>query len=127
MYMFSIILGVANMKVIKPGHRYIIDELDAPDGAPETSMIQFVDRGHGRNEQGTTCQELLRVLIDRVKFLESELHWERNKEIIFHLRKALLLFEVRALERKLEKNQILPENLWVNSVDGHWLVKQTEV
>lgn len=115
------------MKVIKPGHRYIIDELDALDGAPETSMIQFVDRGHGRNEQGTTCQELLRVLIDRVKFLDSELHWERNKEIIFHLRKALLLFEVRALERKLEKNQMLPENLCVDKVDGHWIFEQTEV
>lgn len=110
------------MEVIFPGHRYILDRLDEKfiDSSEPSQVIQFVDRGHGHDTAGVTCQEVIRVLIDRVKFLEDELHWDRNKEIIYHLRKSLLLFEIRALERKLEKGEIAPEKFIINPEDGHF-------
>jgi len=52
---------------------------------------------------GTTNQEVLRALIDRVKFLENQKHHKFNKEIIYHLRMALVLHEERHLERLVEE------------------------
>lgn len=103
------------MKVLKQGHVYEVDHLDGDN----KSNIRFVDRGHGKDTEGTTCQELLRVLIDRVQFLNREVHWEGNAEIIQHLRLALILFEMRALYRKVEKRKLIPEMLDVDESDLH--------
>lgn len=110
------------MEVIFSGHRYILDSLDEKfiDSSEPSQVIQFVDRGHGHDTAGVTCQEVIRVLIDRVKFLEDELHWDRNKEILYHLRKSLLLFEIRAMERKFDKGEIEPEKIVINQKDGHF-------
>lgn len=106
------------MKVLDPGHDYLLDSLD---GEYNQSVI-FVKRFRGiGNHPGTTNQELLRVLIDRVKFLDDEKPWALNEEIINHLRMALVLHEARALIRKTEKNEIMPENLNVDEGDGHFL------
>lgn len=103
------------MKVINPGHSYEVAHLDSNG----KTTITFVNRGHGCDSEGTTCQELLRVLIDRVKFLDNELPWDGNEGILQHLRMALILFECRALLRKVEKHKILPEFLTVNNEDLH--------
>lgn len=104
------------MQILINGHRYELDHLDG-DG---TTIIQFVDRGHGRNTEGILNQDLLRVLIDRMKVLDSEVPWEGNAKIIEHLRRALLLHEVRTLERKLERGEFEPEACWISPDDGHW-------
>lgn len=104
------------MKTIISGHRYHAEHLDGND----TQEIQFVDRGHGRDTQGTTNQELLRILINRVKFLETEVHWRGNEDILYHLRMALVLHESRALERKVEKGKILPEDIKLDKTDLHF-------
>ena len=103
------------MKVINPGHSYEVAHLD---GNGKTT-ITFVNRGHGYDSEGTTCQELLRVLIDRVRFLDNELPWNSNNDILQHLRMALILFECRALIRKVEKRRILPELLPIDNEDLH--------
>lgn len=105
------------MKVIIPGHLY---ELDHLDGARK-QQLRFVDRGHGADYQGTYNQEVLRVLIDRVQFLHVEKPWLLNAEILHHLRMALMLHEARAMIRKVEKDQLLPEQLPVGP-DGHFIL-----
>ena len=108
------------MHCIKAGHEYVLDHLDDI----HHEILTFVNRGHGVDKGGTNNQEVLRVLIDRVKFLEEEMHWDGNEEIIQHLRMALVLHESRHLSRMVEKGKLTnPEELPVGD-DGHFkLVK----
>ena len=109
------------MRVIDPGHVYSLDSLD---GDLEQT-VTFVKRFRGDdNHAGTTNQELLRVLIDRVGFLDSEKPWPLNEQIIHHLRMALVLHEARALIRKVEKKEIEPEALLVAEKDGHYIFQE---
>lgn len=62
------------------------------------------------------------MLIDRVNYLDEQLPWKLNKDIIHHLRMAMVLFEARALIRKQEKNFIAIEKL-PTSFDGHLKIK----
>lgn len=103
------------MKVIVPGHLYELDHLDGEN----THQLQFVDRGHGCDQEGTFNQEVIRVLIDRVKFLDSEKPWPLNKNILGHLRMALALHEARAMCRKVEDDRMHPEDIAVGG-DGHF-------
>lgn len=104
------------MKVIKPGHTYELDHLDGNG----KQTLQFVQREpHHEPKEGTNNQEVLRALIDRVILLDSEKPWEGNKKLLNHLRSALLLHEIRAMERKLEKGELKPEDVLVGD-DGHF-------
>lgn len=117
------------MKVIERGHIYELDQLDVPDNVninPET--LTFVNRakrsGHTKHP-GTTCQEVLRALINRVEHLDEEIPWKANGELIQHLRMALILFEARALIRKTQKGQIKPEDIATDRTDGHFALMKT--
>jgi len=89
------------MRILDPGHRYSILSFD---GACE-QYIQFMKRvgpkfpGNEEAYPGTNCQELLRVLIDRVKYLENQVPCVENKLILSSLENALFLFEARAARR----------------------------
>lgn len=111
------------MKILTPGHRYELSHLDGD----ETSHLQFVQRAKHNtklpNKEGTTNQEVIRVLIDRVRFLDGQMPWDGNQEIINHLRMALALHEARAMMRKVEKGELAPEHV-ITKEDGHfWLVE----
>lgn len=98
------------MKVIDPGHRYLLATLDSY-GYPET--LQFVKRigfGYPGNappaRAGTTIQEVLRVLIDRLHYVGAQAYALGDIEsisddgvAIAHLRAALLILEERAARR----------------------------
>jgi hypothetical protein len=103
------------MKVITPGHVYSLDHLDGPG----RTLLNFVSRAplHEPRE-GVINQEVLRALIDRVQFLNSEVPWQGNAQILHHLRMALALHEARAFLRHVEKGEIQPETLPVGR-DGH--------
>ena len=105
------------MKVTVPGHIYLLEHLDGN----KTQQIHFVDRGHGHDEEGTYNQEVLRVLIDRVKFLDEELPWDGNDKILYHLRSALVLHEARHLERLVERGKLKPEEVKIGK-DGHFVL-----
>ena len=107
---------LADMNCIKPGHKYKLDRLDGT-GFEE---LNFVDRGHGSDSSGTNNQDVIRVLIDRVKFLEKEKHWHGNSEIIMHLKKALVLHECRHMEILTERGTIEPESIETGK-DGHFI------
>ena len=96
------------MKILDPGHHYVMDLIDQhgtamPHGP--RSYIQFnkSQRIHENGRHGVTCQEVLRVLIDRVKYLQEQLPCEENKYIIANLRSAIYYFELRADRRKQQK------------------------
>lgn len=104
------------MKVIDPGHEYRLDFLDGKGlqctvflsgqrNIIRNDTLTFVKRegeGYPGNEgkhAGTTMQEVLRVLIDRVKYLDSQKPHDSNESTVLHLRDALLSLEYRAAER----------------------------
>ena len=60
-----------------------------------------------------------------VKFLNEEMRWEGNEQIIHHLRMALVLHEARHLERLTERGKINPEEMPVGK-DGHFIIKREE-
>jgi hypothetical protein len=115
------------MRVIEPGHIY---ELDHIDGLKKQT-VTFVNREDNPHE-GTQTQEVLRmcidmmsVLIDRTNHCDACLRWEGNDQIIKamsesqrQMRRAILLHESRAVERKLEKGNHNIENYPVGP-DGH--------
>lgn len=89
------------MQVIDPGHAYALDELDGP----EKSILTFVKRegegypGNRGHHAGTNIQEVLRALIDRVKYLDQQIPSHHNALILLHLREALFSLEMRAAGR----------------------------
>lgn len=103
------------MRVIKPGHRYELQNLKSPT----LTILQFYQDGkiHGEAVDGPSTQEVLRACIERVKSLDGEKPYPRNAEAVAHLRAAILIFEIRALEIKVEQGfeiEALP-----TGEDGH--------
>ena len=108
------------MRCLDDGHTFELDNLDGSDISKQT--LVFVKRFRGaENHPGTWNQEVLRALIHRVIMLDQEMPWAGNDEILFHLRRALVLHENRALLRKLEKGELRPELIEVDPRDGHFV------
>jgi hypothetical protein len=108
------------VKIIDPGHDYRMVNYDATD----EQRIYFMKRigagypnNTGISHGGTNCQEALRVLIDRVKYLQCvNIPHTNNPTIIAALRLALLKFEQRAAERHGygSETQIYLTDLYLN-------------
>lgn len=110
------------MKVINPGHYYELANIKIK-GKTNLSFYQDPVINGGAVSCGTNCQEVIRVLIDRVKFLDSQKPWAGNDEIINHLRQALALFECRAIVRKVETGEYDIES-FPTGLDGHILISK---
>lgn len=89
------------MKIIDAGHEYLIDSLDG--GEPQG--IRFVKRegsnfpfNRGSNP-GTNVQEVLRVLIDRTRYLLLQKPCAETECALHNLESALLHYEARAARR----------------------------
>jgi hypothetical protein len=107
------------MEVLSKGHIYRLAHLD---GQSVTEIV-FVCREDGRKHEGTTNQEVIRALIDRVQYLDEQVPCYENQEILHHLRMALVLHEMRALSRKTNFGKIEPERVALGA-DGHFLLLQ---
>ena len=101
------------MKVDDPGHGYIVDNYDSNFNSEQ--IIYFMKRigenypgNFGPGHPGTNCQELIRVIIDRVKYLDNQIPSWHNKEVLKDLRHALLMFEDRAADRRSQKIVLSP-------------------
>jgi len=78
----------------RPGHRYTIKNLDGEG----SQTIQFVQRQPHHNPlEGILIQDLLRILIDRLRVLDHEQRWPDNDASIHDLRVVLARQEARAL------------------------------
>jgi hypothetical protein len=90
------------MKVIDPGHIYDLTQLGGG-----VQRISFVKRSGGAityeaEWSGVQSQEVIRMLIDRTKYLRDILSSVETEDAIYHLRMALFMYEVRAYRRKQE-------------------------
>lgn len=89
------------MKVLIDGHVYELREL----GSNDAQKLTFVRRSGGavtydKEWAGLRSQEVLRVLIDRTKYLHDVLPCKETEEALYHLRRALFMYEARAYRRK---------------------------
>jgi hypothetical protein len=112
------------MRVLDPGHRYALDNLET---GGETVIQFFKDPAlhDGDGYPGPSCQEYLRAIIDRVQELDRERPWEGNATILYDLRHAIAGFEARALIRRIEKDG-LPIELFPVADDGHLLLASAD-
>lgn len=89
------------MKVLDPGHYYLLDSLDG--GSPVA--LYFVKRqgpgypGNVGTEPGTNMQEVFRALIHRSLYLNYQERCAETEAVIDHLRSCILLLEHRAARR----------------------------
>lgn len=93
------------MQVITPGHKYALQGFEHPEQA---QIIQFIEKEpdpHGGDElitihDGTTNEELLAVLIDRMQHLQAKFPCRENAVATTHLETALMWLEKRTADRK---------------------------
>lgn len=90
------------IKVVEKGHVY---HVESKQQTFSQKIIFFKDlpQGDPSNHDGILCQDLLRVLLDRINELNAQVPCVENVAIINNLREALILFETRAARRSLEK------------------------
>lgn len=98
------------MKELDPGHRYSVNNYppQKDEGFPiYQQILQFVKKigekfpgNSGTEVSGTNCQEIIRVVIFRSKYLYNQKPCEETLEIINLGRQQLILFENRALREK---------------------------
>lgn len=89
------------MQCIDPGHVYDLDVFDG-EGSSRLAFMKREGEGYPGNvghHSGTNCQEVIRAVIDRVKYLDGQIPAPENKMILSGLRGALLAFELRAARR----------------------------
>lgn len=110
------------MEILESGHIYKLAHIDGKG----IQTLTFVNREPGTEHEGTQTQEVLRALIDRTMHCDSCLRWPGNDDIIYHLRMALVLHEMRALQRKVEKGRLEPELIHVERGDGHFRMRYAE-
>ena len=99
------------MKVLDPGHSYQVDVYphDPRLGVLPFAIqkIDFVKKvgenypgNHPPEHPGTNLQELLRVLINRLEYLNNQNSADENLDTLSHLRLSLYLNEKRAARLK---------------------------
>lgn len=93
------------MEVIREGHRYSLANFENKK-APE-QVVQFIEKepvGDNGDLQtvfdGTTNEELLEVLINRMNYLQNKFPCRENAIVITKLDEALLWLEKRTRDRK---------------------------
>ena len=92
------------MHIITTGHKY---ELASFEGGPAQSLqfIEKVPTSEGSKElrtvnDGTTNEEVLRVLIDRLNCLQGKFPCRENAIVITKLEEALLWLNHRTAQRQ---------------------------
>lgn len=115
------------MKVLETGHIYepAIRKVEQPTGKVTPFYLTFINKQPGQEHDGTTTQEIIRILIDRTRHCNNCQPHRNNEQVIYHLRMALIMHEARALERKTEKGDFMPEYIAVGA-DGHFAVDENE-
>lgn len=101
------------MKIITPGHVYELDNFENREAPNQT--IGFIHKE--KNEQGelvtisdgTTNEEVLAVLIDRIQFLDSTISSEHNQKALRHLLTAAEELKLRTADREERGVEGTPE------------------
>ena len=100
------------MKTITPGHKYELENFEQKDKPGQ--VIQFIEKQTSIKSaadgymnatlvtvnDGTTNEEVLRVLIDRMNSMQAKFPCRENAIVTTHLETALLWLEKRTADRK---------------------------
>lgn len=99
------------MKVLREGHRYELENFENKDG--QGQVIQFIEKepigtklSAGKSGEmvtvfdGTTNEELLEVLINRMNYLNNKFPCRENSSAITKLDEALMWLEKRTRDRQ---------------------------
>lgn len=94
------------MKTLTPGHRYELANFQNDLTPPQT--LQFIEKRPTAGDptqletvnDGTTNEEVLRVLIDRMNSMQAKFPCRENAIVTTHLETALLWLEKRTADRK---------------------------
>lgn len=90
------------MTILTEGHKYIAANFENPEYG---QTIQFIEKVGKPGEtlttvnDGTTNEELLEVLIDRISYLQGKFPCKENACCITHLQEALMWLEKRTRDR----------------------------
>lgn len=94
------------MKILSTGHRYVLANVENKHLG---QIIQFIEKEVDHNasdgamftvNDGTTNEEVISVLIDRMAYLQSQFPCEENGDAIACLEMALEKLEDRTRNRK---------------------------
>lgn len=94
------------MKILTPGHKYMLENFEHPELEGQT--IQFIEKtpsqaGGGELatvNDGTTNEEVLAVLEDRINSLNGKFPCRENAIALTHIGTALLWLNRRTADRK---------------------------
>lgn len=90
------------MKVLREGHRY---ELSNFEHKEKSQVIQFIEKETTPDNElatildGTTNEELLEVLINRMNYLDNKFPCRENMMAIVKLEEALMWLNKRTADR----------------------------
>lgn len=92
------------MKVLTEGHKYQLPGFEDPNNTQE---IQFIEKTPIKNtsnlltvNDGTTNEDILEVLIDRMNYLQNKFPCRENSIVITKLQESLMWLEKRTSDRK---------------------------
>lgn len=92
------------MEVINPGHTYELTNFENPND--DNQVIQFIEKAQNKEDDlvtvndGTTNEEVLEMLIDRLKHLNEKLPSRETSISISKLEEALMWQEKRTKDRE---------------------------
>lgn len=86
------------MKTIIEGHKYLLDCHSQPDLYNKELQFYHAEGGE-MMENGTTNEEVLRTLIDRLQFLQGKNSCRENAIVITKLEESLMWLEKRTKDR----------------------------
>ncbi len=101
------------MKILTPGHHYLLENFERKDGPPQP--LQFIEKKADESgalvtiNDGTTNEEVLAVLIDRLQSLSAKLPSRQTSIAITKLQEALMWLENRTSERKSRRVEGTPK------------------
>jgi hypothetical protein len=92
------------MKILTPGHKYVLENFENKEAG---QTIQFIEKTPTANpgelvtlNDGTTNEEVLKMLIDRMQSLYNKFPSEETLCSIGHLKSALYAQQSRTYERQ---------------------------
>jgi hypothetical protein len=89
------------MKILTPGHCYELANFEHPESMGQE--IQFIEKEHPSMRtihDGTTNEEVLAVLIDRLKSMGEKLPCRENSIAVTKCEEALMWLNKRTADRK---------------------------
>lgn len=89
------------MKIEREGHRYALDSFEGS----EKQILQFIEKEKTINDElitvfdGTTNEEVLEVLINRMNYLQGKFPCRENAIVITKLEESLMWLNKRTSDR----------------------------